>query len=74
MNVQQQSNPTHQITLIQEYDNCYIFDDLEFAILIGFTYGKILVVEKVNEYGIYISSIKHRIHHQSIDVCSIVFL
>ena len=74
MNLQQQSNPTHfhQITLDRKYDKCYIFDDLEFAILIGFTDDKTdhnnVVVTQVNEYGIDISSIKHRFHHQWIDI------
>ena len=55
MNFQQQSNPTqfHQITLDQKYDKCYIFDDSQFAILIGITDDKAdhnkVVVTQVNE-------------------------
>ena len=47
MNVQQQSNPTHfhQITLDQQYDQCYIFDDLQFVIILETSGEKVIITQ-----------------------------
>ena len=85
MNFKQQSNPRqfHQITLHQKYNRCCIFDDLQSVILILASDGKVIITQASQtywniqfniEYISHESSIRHRFHHQSINVWFCSFL
>ena len=74
MKFEQQSKPTQfDRPLDQRYDQCYIFDELEFAIVIRITDEKKVIVTQVSQthsnqqlhikYIVHVSSIRHHLYH-----------